>query len=110
MIDKEIQISTSERSSALSFAPGEADAEEKSWGGFCPRRAGHWPRQGLSLVRDDFLRRGLGGRPLQMVVSHEVLKVKVHRCQRPLYSSRPGSKIQALVYKIYDLNKILCFL
>ena len=41
--------------SFASFAPGEADAEEKSWGGFCPGRAGHWPWEGLSLVRDDFL-------------------------------------------------------
>merc|ERR1739842_135511 len=79
---------------------GEDEAEEERGGGFCLGRAGHWPREGLSLVRNDFLRRGLGGRPLQMVVSHEVLKVKVHRCQRPLHSSGPGSKIQTIV--IYD--------
>ena len=67
------------------------------WGGLCTGRSRHWPREGLHLVRNDFLRWRSGGRPLQMVVSHEVLKVKVHRCQRPLHSSRPGSKIQVLV-------------
>ena len=38
---------------------------------------------------------------LQMVVQDEVLQVQVHRCKCSLYSSGPGSKIQALKYKIY---------
>ena len=39
-----------------------------------------------------------------MVVSYEMLKVKVHRCQRSLHSSGTRSKIQTIVYKIYDLK------
>ena len=86
------------------FSPGEVDAKEESWRRFCPSWSRHWSRQGLSLVRDDFLWRRPGRRPLQMVVPHEVLKVKVHRCQRSLYSSGTRSKIQTIVYQIYDLK------
>ena len=79
------------------FSPGEVDAKEESWRRFCPPWTRHWSRQGLSLVRDDFLWRRPGWRPFQMVVPYEMLKVKVHRCQCSLYSSGKRSKIQALV-------------
>merc|ERR1712037_399210 len=40
---------------------GEAETAKAGWGGLCTGRARHWSREGLHLVRNDFLRWRSGG-------------------------------------------------